>query len=416
MANRVAELSAKIAKSTAELNAYLAFHGIPHLSFDTDVPVHVQADKDYANPRDAALQACSELKALLGGSTTSIFTTNAIDLINLQAICRFNIATSFPASQSTVTYTELSDLASISEADIRRIVRGALTNHVFQEKEPGKVSHTAASRFLARSELARQWVEMYAEEILPAATRMVDAMEKWPGSGEPNHAGYSLANDTDKHCFDYMSQFPGRVERFSNAMTLFSLGPGYGPEALLHYFSSNHLTDGTLIDVGGSHGAFSIPLVQKFPNLRAIVQDRPEVVETSRKNVPEEVKDRVEFMPHDFFKVQPVKANIYLLRWVLHDWSDQYCLKILRALIPALQPGARILVHEWIVPEPHQSSLHIQGSMRLFDLYMKSICNGKEREAQDWQALVTEAASRYKIRAITQIPISKLGIIDIEWI
>lgn len=205
---------------------------------------------------------------------------------------------------------------------------------------------------------------MYAEEIVPAVARMVDAMEKWSGSGEPNHVGYSLAQDTDKHCFDYMAQFPGRVKRFNDAMTLFSHGPGYGPDALIDYFSTNCLTRGTFVDVGGSHGAFSIPIVRKFPALRAIVQDRVHVTETGQKQVPGDVMNRLKFMPHDFFQGQTVIADVYLLRWILHDWSDTYCLKILRALIPALRPGARVLIHEWIAPEPHQAPPHEQSSVR----------------------------------------------------
>ncbi|KAH7377928.1 O-methyltransferase-domain-containing protein [Phaeosphaeria sp. MPI-PUGE-AT-0046c] len=415
MSNRVAELTASIAKNTAEVNEYLASHGIAPLSFDVDVPRELQGDANFAVPRDAAINACAELQDLLGGSTRSVFTKNTTDLVNLQAVCRFNIATSFPTTKLTATYTELSDLTGLPEPDVRRIVRGALTNHVFQEKEPGQVSHTAASRFLAASRLARQWVEMYATEMLPAAARMVDAMEKWPRSGEPEHVGYSLANATSEHCFDYMSKVPVRAERFSDAMSLFSSGPGYGPEGLLEYFAANNLTEGTFVDVGGSHGAFSIPLVRNFPNLCGTIQDRPEVVDVAAKSAPEDVSRRLEFMSHDFFEKQPVEADVYLLRWILHDWSDQYCIIILRALIPALHSGSRILIHEWIVPEPHTSAIHEQISLRLFDLYMRSLCNGKEREAQDWKNLVAQADSRFHIRAISQLPSCKLGIIDIEW-
>lgn len=284
--------------------------------------------------------------------------------MNLQAVCRFNIATSFPTSKPTATYTELSESTGLPEPDLRRIVRGALTNHVFQEKEPGQVSHTAASRFLAGSRLARQWVEMYATEMLPAAARMVDAMEKWPGSGEPQHVGYALANGTSQHCFEYMAKIPARAERFSDAMSLFSAGPGYGPEGLVEYFAANNLTEGTFVDVGGSHGAFSIPLIRAFPKLRGTVQDRSEVVEVAAKSAPEDVSERLEFMAHDFFDEQPVPTDVYLLRWILHDWSDQYCVKILRALVPALRSGSRILIHEWIVPEPHSSAIHEQISLR----------------------------------------------------
>ena len=59
-------------------------------------------------------------------------------------------------------------------------------------------------------------------------------------------------------------------------------------------------------------------------------------------------------MSHDFFTQQPVKnADVYLIRWCLHNWSDEYSIKILRALIPALKPGARVLVNDGVLPEPN---------------------------------------------------------------
>lgn len=52
----------------------------------------------------------------------------------------------------------------------------------------------------------------------------------------------------------------------------------------------------------------------------------------------------------DFFTEQPVTADLYYFRTVFHNWADKYCVKILRALIPALRPGARILIHERVLP------------------------------------------------------------------
>lgn len=74
MSNRVAELTASIAKNTAEVNDYLASHGIAPLSFDADVPRELLGDARFTVPRDAAINACAELQDLLGGSTRSVFT------------------------------------------------------------------------------------------------------------------------------------------------------------------------------------------------------------------------------------------------------------------------------------------------------------------------------------------------------
>lgn len=64
--------------------------------------------------------------------------------------------------------------------------------------------------------------------------------------------------------------------------------------------------------------------------------------------------DRVRFMTHDFLlEDQPVKgADVYFFRWILHNWSDKYCVKILRGLIPALKPGAKIILNDNVLPQP----------------------------------------------------------------
>lgn len=73
--------------------------------------------------------------------------------------------------------------------------------------------------------------------------------------------------------------------------------------------------------------------------------------------VPTELSSRVTFMAHDFMTEQPVKgADAYLFRWVFHNWSDIYCLTILRNLIPALKHGARIIVQDNCLPEPNTIS------------------------------------------------------------
>lgn len=60
---------------------------------------------------------------------------------------------------------------------------------------------------------------------------------------------------------------------------------------------------------------------------------------------------RIVFAEHDFFKRQPTSADIFVFRHILHDWSDADCLRILRALVPTLKDGAKVLISEAVVPE-----------------------------------------------------------------
>ena len=113
------------------------------------------------------------------------------------------------------------------------------------------------------------------------------------------------------------------------------------------------LPNGLVVDVGGSYGSVSVALAQRFPSLRCIIQDQPEVVRDGRKKLSSDMMGRVTFLEHDFFTEQPIKnADVYFLRWILHDWPDKYAIEVLRALIPALKEGAKVLISEIILPEP----------------------------------------------------------------
>ena len=64
-------------------------------------------------------------------------------------------------------------------------------------------------------------------------------------------------------------------------------------------------------------------LARKFPELNITVQDLPKVKPVFEANLPEDVKDRVSFVEHDFFQPQPVQADFYIFKMILHDWPDQ---------------------------------------------------------------------------------------------
>ena len=84
-----------------------------------------------------------------------------------------------------------------------------------------------------------------------------------------------------------------------------------------------------------------------------VIQDLEKTVEEGRNSLPSDMKTRVTFQVHDIFTPQPVEADIYLLRIVLHDHTDENVLKILRNLLPAMKDGSRIIINDITVPLPN---------------------------------------------------------------
>ncbi|KAL0056835.1 hypothetical protein AAF712_016551 [Marasmius tenuissimus] len=111
-----------------------------------------------------------------------------------------------------------------------------------------------------------------------------------------------------------------------------------------------------IVDVGGGVGTISLELATRYPNLRFVVQDLPGFIEKGfalwKKRNPEALDcGQVILEVHDFFTPQPRKdASIFLLRHVVHNWSDEDSIKILTRLREAALKDTTLIVLEIIMP------------------------------------------------------------------
>lgn len=165
--------------------------------------------------------------------------------------------------------------------------------------------------------------------------------------------GFALANNTENAIFAELDQHPERAQRFANAMSMISKEEGYELSHLMKVFDWSADKPLVFVDVGGSHGMVGIALAQHLDKVRCIVQDLPSVIAEGRSRLPKHLSEKVQFMEDDFFAAQPVDgADVYFFRWIFHDWSDKYCVRLLRALIPALKDGARVIISDFTMPPP----------------------------------------------------------------
>ena len=99
-------------------------------------------------------------------------------------------------------------------------------------------------------------------------------------------------------------------------------------------------------DVGGGVGAFVQALMRANPRLHGILFDRPDRVATaSLASQWHGMRARLSVMGGDFLSFVP-SADLYLLKYILHDWDAVSCVRILDSCRRSLRAGGRVVVIE----------------------------------------------------------------------
>ena len=149
-------------------------------------------------------------------------------------------------------------------------------------------------------------------------------------------------------------------------MTSFAANISIDPLAQNFDWASLESTNATIVDIGGGWGPASIGLAQRFPGLNFVVQDLTDVISDGPNHVPSELQNRITFMAASCLEEQSVKgAAVYFLRAVLHNFPDEYIVRILRnqtkgkvslsptkkqlLMLVAMTTNARIIINETVL-------------------------------------------------------------------
>jgi hypothetical protein len=208
-----------------------------------------------------------------------------------------------------------------------------------------------------------------------------------------------------KPAFDHIGEDPGRLTTFQEGMR------GLNARLLPHLADAiGDRGAASIVDVAGGHGSLLAAVLHRSPRATGIVLDRPEVVVAGRDFLAAQgLADRARFVAADMFCAVPAGADVYLLKWILHDWDDLTCLRLLRVLRSALRPGAELLVIERILPErvtPGPDALRAE----LSDLRMLAALGGRERTLAAFDALFEEAGLERIAHTPTGTPLAVLTV------
>jgi predicted O-methyltransferase YrrM len=183
--------------------------------------------------------------------------------------------------------------------------------------------------------------------------------------------------------FDYMAAHPDEGALFGAAMASMSAPVIREAVEVIDVAGA-----GTVVDVGGAHGSFALAMLAKHPGIEAVVLDLPHALPGARAAAAERgLDDRFTAVAGDFFQEVP-PGDIMLLKFVLHDWSDDESVRILANCRDALRPGGRIVITEIVIDD------HAPGIAPLMDIAMLASAGSRERTLPEFDALLTRAGLR----------------------
>ncbi|KAI1103750.1 S-adenosyl-L-methionine-dependent methyltransferase [Jackrogersella minutella] len=416
----ISELASIIERNSRTIEDGLKGSPGAQFSFALGAPPQIDMPPPLETTRSELLETLDELRARLLGPLgylmVSIFPTPALTAI-FQTLYEFDIASHVPISpEGEISYKELAQRCGIPEDETRRIVQAAVAFRVFEEVTPDvSVRHNALSSALTNPQI-KDLLGLFIDDQLSGASKIVESIRRFPGTGEPGHSASVLSfrekkairvsgigkeeiTEPSKTLFDYMAEDEKRVARFRSAMGMSTKSLAFRSTFFvdnLPWTDKNKCPE-TVVDIGGAGGEVCQLVLRSHAHVKkAVVLDLPEVVADAK--VPEDLEGRLEYASYNFLTEKvTLQADAYIFRHIFHDWSDKYGAKILKNLVPALKKGTKIWLSEVVLPNLSDNNRTKDQMQRSADIFMMAGFNGKERSRSGWETLLAAADKRFRI-------------------
>jgi hypothetical protein len=145
-------------------------------------------------------------------------------------------------------------------------------------------------------------------------------------------------------------------------------------------------------DLGGAGGGLLTAILQTNPHARGILVDQPQAMEgAADKFASAGLTDRCDLRPGDLKQIVPPGADIYILKAVLHGYSDEHARAILQNVRKVMSPHHRLLIIEVVLPAQVNHADERVERLLLADLNMLVATGGRERNETEWRALLRSA-------------------------
>lgn len=271
---------------------------------------------------------------------------------------------------------------------LQRLLRAAASVGVLTEDADGRFGLTELSEPLTSDSATsvKKLVEGMGGPWLKMLTELFDAVRTGKNQS-PKLFGMEW--------WDFLNANPKELEDFGEAMKANSHTSLVG---VLEHCDFSGVA--TVSDVGGGFGHLAVALLAKYPDLRASVFDLPDLIPVAKANLKVDdpsVASRLEYLSGSMFDSVP-PAEVYVMKHIIHDWEDNYCVKLLRNCHASMQGNGRVVCVDSVLPPMGDTG---SATAKHLDLLMLSGINGRERTAAQWTELYN--ASGFEVSSITSI-------------
>lgn len=273
-----------------------------------------------------------------------------------------------------LTVEQLAAAARVDPSSLHRLLRTLAAHGVFTLAADGRVSLSPAAELL-RDGVFRDGVLLCGEVMGDGSWwNAVGGLRSAVATGEP---AFSLVHGASP--FAYIADDPERRRWFDRGMANFSaaenpaIAASYGFDGI-----------GTVVDVGGGQGGFLAEILRRS-SAHGVLFDAPDVIGDPAAPAAPDLAGRWSAVAGDFFAAVPAGADLYVLKRILHDWSDDECVQILTACRAAMPDRARLLVVDAAIPAGN--GFH---PAKVMDILMM-VFSGRERTEDEFAALLARA-------------------------
>lgn len=199
--------------------------------------------------------------------------------------------------------------------------------------------------------------------------------------------------------YAYLAQHPEAAQLYEAAME--ATTDSFQSSAAAYDFSSARL----IVDVGGGQGAFAAAILARYPDLRAVSFDLPDVIARAQAPDPA-VAGRLVLAGGDVFQAVPAGGDIYVTSTVLRCFDDVRCLQVLRNIRAAMPAHARLAAFEMVMPEQRDNL-----ALNTADLTARVLYGGRDRTEREFAELFAQAGLRHT-RTLPPAPGGAISILE----